>query len=68
MRKTILTITAAASIAAVPSVALAGLGPPGPAFYVNGTIIERSGRRRRSPEPAHRRTRSTRSTSSPAPR
>lgn len=43
MKRTILTIGAAIAIAAVPSVAFAGLGPPGPAFFVNGTVYRTIG-------------------------
>ena len=43
MKRTILTIGAAIAIAAVPGSALAGLGPPGPAFFVNGTVYRTIG-------------------------
>jgi hypothetical protein len=38
MKRTILTIGATVAIAAVPGAALAGNGPPGPGFYVNGIV------------------------------
>jgi hypothetical protein len=43
MKRTILTIGAAIAIAAVPGSALGGLGPPRPAFFVNGTVYRTIG-------------------------
>ena len=43
MRRTILTIAAAAAIAAIPTAAFAGNGPPAPAFYVNGVVYRTVG-------------------------
>jgi hypothetical protein len=38
MRRALMMIGAAAAIAAVPGVAVAGNGPPAPGFYVNGIV------------------------------
>jgi hypothetical protein len=38
MKRTMLTIAAAASIVLVPGAALGGVGPPADAFYVNGVV------------------------------
>jgi hypothetical protein len=42
MKRTILTIGAAAALLAVPGAAFAG-GPPAPSFYVNGTVYRTIG-------------------------
>ena len=41
VRKTMIAVAAAATLAAVPGMALAGVG--GPAFYVNGTVYRTVG-------------------------
>jgi len=38
MRRTLMAVGAALALAAVPGSALAGVGPPAPAFYVNGSV------------------------------
>lgn len=43
MRKALTVIATVVAITAVPGAALAGLGPPGPAFFVNGTVYRTIG-------------------------
>jgi hypothetical protein len=43
MRKALMTIGAAAMIAAVPGAAVAGNGPPAAGFYVNGVVYRTVG-------------------------
>jgi hypothetical protein len=38
MKRMIVLVGTALAVSAVPAAALAGVGPPGPAFFVNGTV------------------------------